>query len=206
MKTCAKTIKNIFDIIIGIILLPFMLPLLLMLSIVILIIDGPPIMFSQNRVGKNNRVFKFYKFRTMKSPIASGTTSTVDEERITSLGRLLRRTSIDELPSIFNLVKGDVSLVGPRPLLEKYLPRYNEFQARRHEVKPGITGLAQVNGRNLISWAQKFNYDVYYVDHQTLLLDFKILIRTVVKVFKRSGISPEDSEIMPEFMGEEKKK
>jgi len=140
----------------------------------------------------------------MKNQRASGVDTASDEERITTLGRFMRRSSFDELPSIFNLLKGDVSLVGPRPLLEKYLTRYNTFQARRHEVKPGITGLAQVNGRNLISWEEKFEYDIYYVDNQTLWLDLKILLLTIVKVFKRSGISPEGSEIMPEFMGDKK--
>ena len=141
----------------------------------------------------------------MKNTVSANNDTIKDEDRITKLGRFLRRTSLDELPSLFNLLKGDISLVGPRPLLEKYLTRYNSFQARRHEVKPGITGLAQVNGRNLISWEEKFEYDVYYVDNYSFLLDLKILLLTVTKVFKRSGISPEGSEIMPEFLGDNEK-
>ena len=195
--------KSIIDKVVGIILLPFIVPIMLIISVLILITDGPPIIFTHNRCGLKGRVFKFYKFRTMKKLNTSDSAEISDEERITSLGRLLRKSSIDELPSILNLLKGDVSLVGPRPLLAKYLPRYNEFQARRHEVKPGITGLAQVNGRNLISWDEKFEYDVFYIDNQSLRLDFKILLLTIAKVFKRSGISPESGEIMPEFTGNE---
>jgi len=201
----ARILKEFFDRICAVVLIVIISPLLLVISLFIILLNGLPIIFSHNRVGKNKKVFKFYKFRTMKNTVSANNDTIKDEDRITKLGRFLRRTSLDELPSLFNLLKGDISLVGPRPLLEKYLTRYNSFQARRHEVKPGITGLAQVNGRNLISWEEKFEYDVYYVDNYSFLLDLKILLLTVTKVFKRSGISPEGSEIMPEFLGDNEK-
>jgi len=199
----ARILKEAIDRVCAVVLIVIISPLLLVISLFIILLNGLPIIFSHNRVGKNNKVFKFYKFRTMKNTVSANNDTIKDEDRITKLGRFLRRTSLDELPSLFNLLKGDISLVGPRPLLEKYLTRYNSFQARRHEVKPGITGLAQVNGRNLISWDEKFEYDVFYVDNQSLRLDFKILLLTIVKVFKRSGISPESGEVMPEFTGNE---
>ena len=201
----ARILKEAIDRVCAVVLLVIISPILLVISLSIVLFNGIPVIFSHTRVGRNNKVFKFYKFRTMKNTISAINDTIKDEDRITKLGCFLRRTSLDELPSLFNLLKGDISLVGPRPLLEKYLTRYNSFQARRHEVKPGITGLAQVNGRNLISWEEKFEYDVYYVDNYSFLLDLKILLLTVTKVFKRSGISPEGSEIMPEFLGEEEK-
>jgi len=205
MKSGSYIIKSIFDKVIGIILFALIFPVIAAVSMIIIFVDGSPIIFSHKRIGKNNRVFKFYKFRTMKNANASNNAMFNEEERITRLGRFLRRTSLDELPSLFNLLKGDISLVGPRPLLEKYLPRYNSFQARRHEVKPGITGLAQVKGRNLLSWEDKFEYDVYYVDNHSLLLDLKIIFLTVGEVLKRSGVSPDGAEIMPEFLGNKKR-
>ena len=178
-----------------------MSPVIAAISMIIIFVDGSPIIFSHKRVGKNNRVFKFYKFRTMKNTISVINDTIKDEDRITKLGRFLRRTSLDELPSLFNILKGDISLVGPRPLLEKYLPRYNSFQARRHEVKPGITGLAQVKGRNLLSWEEKFKLDVLYVDKHNIIFDLKIFFMTVLSVLRTKGITPGDREIMSEFMG-----
>jgi lipopolysaccharide/colanic/teichoic acid biosynthesis glycosyltransferase/glycosyltransferase involved in cell wall biosynthesis len=157
--------------------------------------------FTQLRVGINERPFTLYKFRTMTEDRDSRGILLPDELRLTRLGRFLRRTSIDELPQLWNILKGDMSLVGPRPLLPEYLPRYTAFQRRRHEVKPGITGWAQINGRNALTWEEKFNLDVWYVDHQSLRIDFKILWMTLLKVLKREGISQDGHATMPEFMG-----
>jgi lipopolysaccharide/colanic/teichoic acid biosynthesis glycosyltransferase len=157
--------------------------------------------FTQLRVGISERSFTFYKFRTMTEARDSFGVLLPDEQRLTALGRFLRRTSIDELPQLWNVLKGDMSLIGPRPLLPEYLSRYNSFQRRRHEVKPGITGWAQINGRNAITWEEKFNLDVWYVDHQGVWLDLKILWLTLVKVIRRDGISQAGHATMPEFMG-----
>lgn len=163
---------------------------------------GRPVIFKQQRPGLGGQVFTLYKFRSMRDvDEAAGLVS--DEDRITSLGQFLRSTSLDELPTLWNVVRGDMSLVGPRPLLVRYLDRYTPEQARRHEVRPGLTGLAQVNGRNAITWEQKFEYDVAYVEHHSLLGDLKILARTVVAVWKRDGISAEGVSTMPEFNGVE---
>ena len=179
-------------------------PLLLLISFLILIIDGRPILFKQSRSGLDQHPFKFYKFRTMKNKKSKYGSILQESERITHLGRFLRKTSLDELPSFINVLKGEMSVVGPRPLLEKYTSRYDDFQIRRLDVKPGVTGLAQIKGRNNLSWEEKFSYDVQYVDSQNLFLDIKIIFITIILVFTSKGISPNNREIMPEFMGKEK--
>ncbi len=162
---------------------------------------GRPVFFRQQRPGHLGRPFRIVKFRTMRDAVDVHGRPLPDRDRLTRIGRLLRATSIDELPQLWNVLAGDLSLVGPRPLLMRYLDRYTPTQARRHEVKPGITGWAQVNGRNALSWEQKFELDVWYVDHWSLWLDARILALTVLKVFKRDGISRDGHATMPEFMG-----
>lgn len=159
------------------------------------------VFFFQERPGKNGRVFRVIKFKTMTDELDSEGKLLPDEKRLTKVGKFLRSTSIDELPQLINVLKGDMSLIGPRPLLVEYLSLYSKVQARRHEVRPGITGWAQVNGRNTISWQQKFEYDVWYVDHVSLMLDVKIIFLTVSKVFKREGINSSTSETMESFNG-----
>lgn len=162
---------------------------------------GRPIFFIQTRPGKNGKPFNLVKFRTMRQINEAEKDRSSDQERLTRIGKFLRSYSIDELPTFYNLLKGDLSLVGPRPLLMRYLTRYNSTQARRHEVKPGITGWAQVNGRNALSWEEKFDLDVWYVDNRCMALDLKILAMTLFKVIKREGISHGEEATMPEFMG-----
>ena len=161
---------------------------------------GKPFFF-QNRPGKNNRIFRLVKFKTMNDARDTQGNLLPDAQRLTKIGKWVRSTSLDELPQLYNVLKGVMSLIGPRPLLVKYLERYTPEQARRHEVRPGITGWAQVNGRNALSWEQKFAYDVYYVDHCSFILDMKILFMTIKKVVKKEGISNQASATMPEFMG-----
>lgn len=162
---------------------------------------GSPVLFKQQRPGLNGKVFTMYKFRSMTDAKDKDGKLLSDEERLPRFGQLLRATSLDEIPEFFNILKGDMSLVGPRPLLVQYLERYNERQARRHEVRPGITGWAQVNGRNAISWEQKFEYDVEYVEKCSFLLDIKIIIMTIKKIFIREGISQDGNVTMEEFRG-----
>ena len=166
---------------------------------------GSPVLFKQDRPGKEGRVFKLYKFRSMTDERDENGKLLPDEVRLTAFGKKLRSTSLDELPELFNIIKGDMAVVGPRPLLVQYLNRYNEHQARRHEVRPGFTGLAQVHGRNAITWEEKFNWDVQYVDHITFLGDWKIIIKTVATVLKREGINATNDVTMPEFLGNEVK-
>ncbi|MCA9568015.1 MAG: sugar transferase [Myxococcales bacterium] len=161
---------------------------------------GRPVLFTQERVGEGERVFRIYKFRSMRDP-RDPSAPEPDHERITRVGAFLRSTSLDELPQLLNILKGDMSLVGPRPLLVRYIPRYDARQRRRHEVLPGLTGWAQVNGRNASSWEEKFENDVWYVEHWSLALDVRILARTVLTVVKRDGVSAEAHVTMPEFMG-----
>lgn len=179
-------------------------PVLIIVAILVRIKIGSPILFKQDRPGKDGKIFKLYKFRTMLPPKDGVIDPKQDAARLTPFGKKLRATSLDELPELFNMLKGDMAVVGPRPLLVQYLERYNEHQARRHEVRPGFTGLAQVHGRNAISWEEKFEWDVKYVDHITFLGDWKIIFETVKTVLKREGINNNNAATMNEFMGSEK--
>lgn len=197
-------IKRFFDIIVSAVTLILFFPALLIVSLLVKTKLGSPIFFRQVRPGKDGRTFELIKFRTMLDANDSEGNPLPDSERLTRFGRLLRSTSLDELPSLWNVLKGDMSLVGPRPLLVDYLELYSLEQARRHEVRPGITGWAQVNGRNAIGWDEKFKLDVWYVDNCSLWLDIKILLMTVNKVFKREGISATGQATMPIFEGAKK--
>ncbi len=200
MKTLMKTIsKRIFDLVIVIISSPFLLALVLTIVPISFMLQGSPIIFSQNRPGKNEKLFTLYKFRTMELTHSNKIDDT--SERVTRLGQFLRKTSLDELPSIFNVIKGEMSLVGPRPLLPEYLNRYDNFQKRRHEVLPGITGLAQISGRNAISWEEKFKYDVEYVENNSLFIDISIILKTITKIFSSKNINHEEGKTMPKFEG-----
>ncbi len=176
-------------------------PVLLITAILVRINLGSPVIFCQERPGLDEKIFKLYKFRSMSDARDKDGNLLPDDQRLGKFGKLLRSTSLDELPELWNILKGDMSVVGPRPLLVRYLDRYNVHQARRHEVRPGFTGLAQVNGRNAISWEEKFNYDVQYVDNISFLGDWKIIFDTVRVVLKRDGVSSETSVTMEEFMG-----
>ena len=176
-------------------------PVMLITAILVRTKLGSPIIFKQERPGLNGKIFTLYKFRTMTDKKDENGNLLPDEVRLTSFGKKLRSTSLDELPELFNILNGDMAVVGPRPLLVRYLPRYNAHQVRRHEVRPGFTGYAQVNGRNSITWEDKFDKDVYYVDHVTFVGDWKIIFQTVGTVLKREGISSDTSATMEEFMG-----
>ncbi|MEQ1932361.1 MAG: sugar transferase [Fimbriimonadaceae bacterium] len=193
--------KRIFDIIVSLFALILLSPLLVILSIVVLIKHGSPVVFRQIRPGLNGKPFKMIKFRTMTNQRDANGELLPDDQRLTRFGKLLRSTSLDELPELVNVLKGDMSLVGPRPLLMAYLDRYTPEQNRRHEVRPGITGWAQVNGRNNVAWEERFKLDVWYVDNHNLMLDIKILWLTVKKVIKRADVSQEGHATMSEFMG-----
>jgi lipopolysaccharide/colanic/teichoic acid biosynthesis glycosyltransferase len=193
--------KRLFDLILAIPGLVLLSPLLGLIALVIWAMDGPPIFFLQKRPGYQGKIFKLIKFRTMQDRRDSQGKLLPDEQRISHIGRLLRSTSLDELTELINVLRGEMSLVGPRPLLVQYLERYNPEQFRRHNVLPGITGWAQVNGRNKLSWQARFQMDVWYVNHWSLALDVKILAMTLWKVFKREGIYADGQVIMGEFMG-----
>ena len=193
--------KRAFDIVISSILLLLLLLPLLILAAMIRIKLGSPILFAQVRPGLGGAPFTLLKFRTMTDVVDASGNVLRDEDRLTPFGQLLRRTSLDELPELWNVLKGDMSLVGPRPLLMEYLPLYSQEQNRRHEVRPGITGWAQVNGRNLLNWDERFKLDVWYVDQHSFLLDIKILILTIQKVIKREGISANGEATMSKFKG-----
>ena len=191
--------KRVFDLVITFIGLLPMAPVIILVAVLVRLKLGAPLFFKQVRPGLNGKVFNIYKFRTMTNERDKNSVLKPDSVRLTKFGKFLRSTSLDELPGLWNVLKGDMSLVGPRPLLVEYLPLYSEKQSRRHEVRPGITGWAQVNGRNAISWDEKFDLDVWYVDNQSFWLDIKILWLTVQKVISRDGVSPEGVDIMPRF-------
>ena len=201
MSRVRRITKRLLDIGVSIFLIVTLAPLMAVVAVLVRIYLGSPILFIQPRPGKDGQMFPLIKFRTMTNERDAEGNLLPDEKRLTSFGRFLRSTSLDELPELFNVLKGDMSLVGPRPLLPQYLDRYTPEQARRHEVKPGITGWAQVNGRNAISWEEKFALDVWNVANWSLWLDLKILALTLVNVFKREGISAEGEATMPEFLG-----
>ncbi|WP_322507095.1 sugar transferase [Anaerolinea sp.] len=193
--------KRLFDLTLAVLALVLLSPVLLFTALAVRLGLGKPVLFRQPRPGYRGRVFTLYKFRTMRDALAPDGTPLPDDQRLTPLGRFLRATSLDELPELFNVLKGEMSLVGPRPLLVKYLPLYTPEQMRRHEVLPGITGWAQINGRNALSWQDKFRLDVWYVDHWSFWLDVKILILTVWKVLRREGINQPGQATASEFDG-----
>ncbi|MFN8429628.1 MAG: sugar transferase [Spirosomataceae bacterium] len=193
--------KRPFDLIISLILSLIFLPFIIGIYIVLFFFNARAVFFYQTRPGKNEKIFKLVKFKTMNDKKDENGELLPDSERLTRLGKFIRKTSLDELPQLFNVLKGDMSLIGPRPLLIQYLPLYNDFQKRRHEVKPGITGWAQVNGRNAISWQKKFEFDVWYVDNLSFSLDLKIIFLTALKVFKSEAINQQGEATMEIFKG-----
>ncbi|MDL1895144.1 sugar transferase [Anaerolineae bacterium CFX7] len=194
--------KRLFDLTLSLAALLLLCPVLATLALIVRVQLGAPVLFRQTRPGLRGKLFTLYKFRTMTGARDAQGNLLPDAERLTRFGRFLRSTSLDELPELFNVLKGEMSLVGPRPLLTQYLERYTPEQMRRHAVLPGITGWAQVNGRNALSWEQKFALDVWYVDHQSIRLDLKILLLTVWKIIKREGIHQPGQATMQEFLGE----
>ena len=198
MNKLSKLVKFLLDVLISLLVLILLSPVILFCALAIYLIDGSPVIFTQDRPGLNGKIFKIFKFRTMRKQTSQNLS---DFERMTKIGSFMRKTSLDELPQLFNVLAGDLSLVGPRPLLVEYLPLYNKTQSRRHDVKPGITGWAQVNGRNALSWEKKFELDVWYVDNWSLALDFKILAMTALKVLKRSGVNSNSAQTMEKFTG-----
>ncbi len=193
--------KPLIDKILALILIILFSPIMIIVAILIYLWDGRPIIFTQERPGLNEKIFKIYKFRTMTNEKDEFGNLLPDEKRLNGIAKIIRSLSLDELPQLFNVLKGDMSFIGPRPLLVKYLPRYNKEQRKRHLVKPGITGLAQVKGRNALSWREKFKYDVFYVNHLSFKLDLYIICQTVLKVIKKEGISQEGHATMEEFNG-----
>ena len=193
--------KRLFDILVAVGGLLVLLPVIVVIAIIVRVRLGSPVIFSQDRPGRGEAIFRLRKFRTMTDQRGEEGNLLPDSERLTPFGQFLRRTSLDELPTLWNVLVGDMSLVGPRPLLVEYLPLYSDEQRRRHEVRPGITGWAQVNGRNAISWEDKFAYDVWYVDHASLALDFRILALTLGKVLRSEGISQPGEATMTRFTG-----
>lgn len=197
-----KYIKRPMDLILSLIALVVLSPIMAITAIMVRIKLGSPVIFKQKRPGLNEKIFTMYKFRTMTDEKNENGELLPDEIRLTKFGKLLRSTSLDELPELFNIIKGDMSIVGPRPLLVQYLPLYNEHQRRRHEVRPGLSGLAQINGRNTVTWEEKFNLDVGYVDSLSFILDWKIIFLTIWKAFvKKEGINSETNATMEGFMG-----
>jgi lipopolysaccharide/colanic/teichoic acid biosynthesis glycosyltransferase len=193
--------RRLFDLVVAVPLAVLLAPLFAGVALAILLTMGRPVLFTQTRPGLNARPFLIYKFRTMRELRGADGRPLPDAERLTALGRALRATSLDELPEILNVIRGEMSLIGPRPLLMEYLPLYNAEQARRHEIKPGITGWAQVNGRNAIDWPEKFRLDVWYVDNRSALLDARILLLTLWRVIRRQGINQAGSATMEPFRG-----
>ena len=196
-----RFIKRALDMILSGIAIIILSPILLIVAILVKTKLGSPVIFKQERPGLNEKIFKMYKFRSMTDAKDENGELLPDEERLTSFGKKLRSTSLDELPELFNIFKGDMSIVGPRPLMVSYLPLYNEFQKHRHDVRPGLTGLAQISGRNLLSWKERFEKDISYVENISFTLDMKIIFNTVKSVIKRDGISSNTSETMEDFMG-----
>lgn len=196
-----RFVKRLFDIILSLLFIILFCWLYLFVAILVRVKLGSPVLFKQPRPGKDEKIFNMYKFRTMTDGKDENGNLLPDADRMTSFGSFLRKTSLDELPEMFTILKGDMSFVGPRPLLVKYLPLYNEEQHRRHDVRPGLTGWAQVNGRNLLSWEDKFEKDVYYVDNVSFLLDLKIILKTIAVVLGHSGISSETDATMEAFTG-----
>ncbi|HFI0420378.1 TPA: sugar transferase [Streptococcus suis] len=196
-----KYFKRLIDFILSLIAIILLSPVIILVSVLVYFKLGSPVLFKQERPGKDEKIFKMYKFRTMTDERDEKGELLPDCVRLTVFGKWLRSTSLDELPELFNILKGDMSIVGPRPLLSKYLPLYSEEQARRHEVRPGLTGYAQANGRNSLSWREKFSMDVKYVDNITFKGDVKIIFQTILAVSKRSGISSAESVTMEEFKG-----
>lgn len=196
-----KYIKRLLDFTLSFLALIILSPVLLVTAVLVRFKLGSPIIFHQERPGKSEKIFRLYKFRSMTDECDENGNLLPDNERLTRFGKILRSTSLDELPELLNILRGDMSIVGPRPLLVKYLPLYNEEQKHRHDVRPGLTGWAQTNGRNAISWEEKFKLDVWYVQHVSFWVDVKVIFMTVKKVFCRDGISSETSETMEEFSG-----
>ena len=201
MKLYEKCLKRVFDFVLSLIAIICLSPVMLITAILVRIKLGSPVIFRQERPGKDEKIFAMYKFRTMTDEKDAVGNLLPDEIRLTKFGKILRSTSLDELPELFNIMKGDMSIIGPRPLLVEYLPRYNEEQRHRHDVRPGLSGLAQVNGRNAISWEDKFQYDVEYVRNISFLGDCRIVFQTIKNVIKRDGISAEGSATMEKFQG-----
>jgi len=194
-------IKRIFDITAIILLSVLWIPTIIVIAILNYFFMGTPILFKQDRGGQNCYIFTIYKFRTMKIIITEKDFELKDKERLTKFGKFLRKTSLDELPSLWNVLKGDMSLVGPRPLIADYLTLYNNEQFKRHEVRPGITGWAQISGRNNLTWEEKFELDIWYINNRTFFLDIKILLLTIIKVFKFEGVNQSEDETMEKFSG-----
>ena len=201
MSLSNNMVKNIFDILVAVFLLILLSPIYLLIACLVILLIGKPVLFRQERPGLHGKPFIIYKFKTMTEEVDADGDLLPDESRLSTFGSFLRNTSLDELPALINVLKSDMSLVGPRPLLMRYLDRYTPEQARRHELKPGITGWAQINGRNAISWEQKFEFDIWYIDNYSFWLDLKILCLTVWRVFKREGINQEGEATMEEFRG-----
>lgn len=197
-----KYIKRCLDFVLSLLAIIVLSPVILVTALLVRVKLGSPVLFCQIRPGKKGKLFRMYKFRSMTDEKDADGKLLPDEVRLTSFGKKLRSTSLDELPELFNILKGDMSIVGPRPLLVQYLPLYNERQAHRHDVKPGVTGYAQVNGRNAITWEEKFEKDVWYVENISLVTDVRILIKTVAVVFAKEGINSESSATMEDFTGE----
>ena len=196
--------KRALDLVLVVVAAPVLLPLSIAVASAVRLVLGRPVLFRQERPGLDGRLFTLYKFRTMTRQTDAAGRPLSDGQRLTRFGRLLRRTSLDELPELVNVLRGEMSLVGPRPLLPQYLDRYDSEQARRHDVRPGATGWAQVRGRNALSWPAKLAFDVWYVDHVSLLLDLRILVETIVQVISGSGVSATGHDTMPEFRGDER--
>lgn len=197
----AKYFKRILDFILSLIAIIILSPVLLIVAVLVRIKLGSPVIFKQQRPGKDEKIFTLYKFRTMTDKKDENGNLLPDSERLTKFGKVLRSTSLDELPELFNILKGDMAIVGPRPLLVEYLPLYNKEQKHRHDVRPGLTGLAQISGRNSISWEEKFKEDIIYVKNITFISDMKIILKTIIKVFKREGISQKNNVTIEKFKG-----